>query len=274
MNSNPISIVIPSTEASNLSVSQLKEYIKNNPSVLDLPKKENKKEDAKNENMKEKENVKNENMKAKENVKVKDVEKKSNVINVFYNDKEEEEDDDDKDEDDEEEYVSKKEIEIEKLQDTIRYLKLDLNNEQVKNDELTKESIVCKYYSKLIHHISDSTKFLEYKSFSLKMDYLSGYNVEIIRITKLYHVMESSYRELMKSKNELYTQFSELNLSDFHILHLLNYFESQIRLKFDELHLSYQRVNKTLTSFSKKMEMMKYLIIFLFLSNLYFIFKK
>lgn len=258
---NPI--VIPQTEASNLNPSQLKEYIKNHPSVLEHGKKEKKsEEEGKSE--------------------------KSEKNNIFIYFKEETKDDkdikNDKDSDNEsdEEYVSKKEIDIQKLEDIVRYLKLDLNNEQLKveelNESLKKESKLRQHYAKLNKFTKEYIYFMQYKPFTFtNYTNYTTYNTELIQVTKMYHEMEATFRKLLRWKQELVTLEIELTKEtddkNDKNTDILDYFEREIRSKFDDLNKSYQNVNQRLTSFAQKMMMMKYIIIFLFLSNLFFMFR-
>lgn len=278
---NPI--VIPKNEASDLNPSQLKEYIKNHPSVLNhssslstSSKKNEKNEDEKKDSIfiyfKQEEKIENE----------KNEKNKKNETDENFNDDESESGD---------EYVSKKDIDIQKLEDTVRYLKLDLNNEQLKVEELNellkKETNLRQHYAKLNKYTKEYINFMQYKPFT--SDYFSNYatyNLELIQVTKLYNEMEASFRKLLRWKQELSAMETEMvmKMNDnkdekvekvvLNNTDILDYFDREVRSKFDELSKSYQNTNQRLMSFAQKMVTMKYIIILLFLSNLFFMFRQ
>lgn len=246
-----IPIVIPPSQASGMDVHQLKEYIKKNPSVLEKKHDEEKEKEPKRH------------------------EKKHKLYYYEESDDEESESDkhDEHEKSEDDKYVSKKEIDIEKLEDKVRYLKLDLNNEQLKvtdlEEALSKETALRSRYEKMIQYTNDSINFIQYKPFtSVPFNY--DYNTEMIQTTKRFNEIETIYKKLLKWKHELDDNQNNQNNNDHKIL---DHFDREIRLKFDELQQSYQRSTQSLLSFAKKMSTMKYVILFLFLSNLFLLFK-
>lgn len=238
-------IVIASSATSSMDVNQLQEYIKKNPSILD---------------------------------------KKHITINKIYTDgcgSDGSDSDSKKDkkpkvssttlntntDKSKEEYVSKREIEIEKLDETIRYLKLDLNNEQVKTSELQellkKEMELRKSYEQTIHYMKDYVEFMKNEPFQfvLNLKNITDYNTEIILSAKKYLDIETSYKHLVRAENNIVDPV------------IKSYHDKDIQQKYKDIKKSYENMNSSLVSVGKKFVFMKTVIYILLFLNLFLSFR-
>lgn len=239
-------IVINSPSTSSMDVNQLQEYIKKNPSVLE------KKHITINKiytdgSSRVSDDSDNELKESK-----KDKKKIANTTSSLIQNVESKE-----------EYISKREIEIQKLDDTIRYLKLDLNNEQVKTSELEellkKEIELRKSYEQTIQYMKDYVEFMKNEpfQFALNLKNITDYNTEIISSAKKYLDIEISYKNLVRPENNIVDSV------------IKSYHDKDIQQKFKEIKKSYENMNSSLVSIGKKFVFMKTIIYILLFVNLF-----
>jgi hypothetical protein len=185
----------------------------------------------------------------------------------------------------EEEFVSKKEIEIGKLEDQIRYLKLDLNNEQLRVHELTdllkyaeKENEIISTTSKFV---TDYISFMEIKPFEFDINFnnLLDYNHKIIESAKQFASIENLYENIkeykpidMPSKDfkpddykkwilaQTSKKYVQKTIYDYHI--------KDVEHKYTKIKTSYEDMKVSLKKLNEKMKLMKMFIVFLVVVNL------
>lgn len=238
-------VISNSSPASMMDVNQLQEYIKKNPSVLE------KKHITINKIYTDGHSHSHSSNSSDSETECKKENKKVFVKEVEYNGIKDEE------------YVSKREIEIEKLDETIRYLKLDLNNEQVKNvemkEELDEEKNLRESYEQTIEYVKDYVSFMENEPFNfvLNMKNITDYNCEIISSAKKYLDIEKAYKNLIRKENNIVESF------------IKTHHDKEIHQKFGEIKKSYENMNSSLVSIGKKFVFMKSLIFILLILNFF-----
>jgi uncharacterized coiled-coil protein SlyX len=181
-------------------------------------------------------------------------------------DKEDEYDDEDVSEDDKEEFVSKKEIEIGKLEEQIRYLKLDLNNEQLKSHSLTetlhKRDIQVAIQSQTIRFICDMISFTSYKI---------DESANMVDITKRFVDFQSTYQHLLS--HEPFDDEYDKNMDDYKHKKYVNrviyaYYLPTLNQKYTEIKTSYEQLIQSMKMANQTMLYMKIAIVILFVTNL------
>ncbi len=235
-------VINPPSVASNMNVQELQEYIRDHPRVLNKESKE------------------------EEKVEIKSHKKRKT------------ESDSDEDEKNIEEYISKNEVEIEKLEDTIRYLKLDLNNEQLKVNDLTdllKEEGDTRYrYETVLEYVMECIRFMERKPFFIEHKGRVKYNVELIELSKKYSEMEKVYHSLLDRKKTFYISRNEKEKLDCSPIY--EKYDKEIRQKYRELDNSYKEINERLTDELARLSRPSYLsyffaiLVFFVLERLFF----
>ena len=142
-----------------------------------------------------------------------------------------------------------------KLDNTIRYLKLDLNNEQLKSSELEEKikelNTQIKMYENNMNFVKDCLQFLN-------SNHQFKNNIGLHNITEYNDMIIESARTIFKIKREFekinsYTNIDETIRSNYDIL---------VKKKFNDMKESYDKVNNSL-------KFMKGLLYFLAIMNLF-----
>lgn len=203
-----------------------------------------------------------------------------------YSEMKEDSDDDDMESDDDE-FVSKKDLEIGKLEDQIRYLKLDLNNEQLRVHELEEISLCMntevEIYMNNINFVKDFISLIIIKPFrtDINLANLLSYSNEMIDSTQQFEKVQTLYKHLtsydpvsfpstrdFKSVDSTYKKWLLFNSKRKCVdATIYNYHMPQIKEKFQEIKTSYEIMKNSLKSLNKKMEMMKMFIFVLCIVN-------
>lgn len=164
--------------------------------------------------------------------------------------------------DSESDFISKTEVELEKLETENRYLKLDLNNQMLTvtelQEKLEEQSKKVKKYESTLEYVKSCLKFLNnIPKFNLKVGFSNvlNYNQYIIESTRRFDEIRTEYRRI---------QGLDVNDGD-----IKKFYHVQIVKKYDELEKSFQDMNNSLKRF---LEEMKILFVVMFLSILYNIF--
>lgn len=190
-------------------------------------------------------------------------------------------------ENDDDDFVSKREIEIGKLEDQIRYLKLDLNNEQLRVHELEEllkcSDIESEIYVNNINFSKDYISLSITKPFhsDINMTNLLSYSNEVIEATKQFDKVNHLYKNLISyepisfpttkdltSENSTYKKWLLFNSKRKCVDRVIyEYYVPHIKEKFQEIKLSYDNMKNSLASLNKRMEMMKKFIFVLCIVN-------
>lgn len=204
-----------------------------------------------------------------------------------YNDNEDKSEIEDSESGDDDDFVSKREIEIGKLEDQIRYLKLDLNNEQLRVHEL-EELVKCseiesEIYMNNIKFTKDYISLSITKSFHSDMNIsnLLTYSNEMMESTKQFDKVNELYKNLISyepisfpttkdltSQNSTYKKWLLYNSKRKCVDKVIyEYYLPHIKEKFQEIKTSYEKMKNSLASLNKRMEMMKKFIFVLCIIN-------
>ena len=188
------------------------------------------------------------------------------TINKIYTDKNgisrDYSDSSDESSSDDEQYVSTKDITNDKLDNTIRYLKLDLNNEQLKSsdleDKIKELNTQIKTYENNMNFVKECLQFLN-------SNHQFKNNISLHNITEYNDMIIESARAFFKIKREFekinsYTNIDETIRSNYDIL---------VIKKFNDIKESYNKVNNSLKSIDNTMKFMKGLLYFLAIMNLF-----
>lgn len=181
------------------------------------------------------------------------------VFNVNESDSESDTESDD--------YISTKEVENQKLEETIRYLKLDLNNEKLKTieleEQLMKEIAKNKIHEANINYTKECLQFLNGNySFNsnINLSNIMDYNKEVIDMARQFFKIEREYNKIKQYNNV------EIILKD-------NY-DMLVTKKFEEIKTKYNKTNGTLRKFKYMHSMICALIIINFMMFSYIFFTK
>ena len=241
-------------EGSNLDVNELQAYIKTHPSVLD------KKNAIQSHSQSSRQSLHRSCKKSSID---------SDEEDEDYDGNESDESDDSNESDKSNKYVSKRSIEIEKLEDQIKYLKLDLNNEQVKNSELTEtlanETSERKKMEHTIEFIKLCIVFMKFEQFVFNFNLynITSYNSTIIQSAKKFIEIETVYKSIMGLKKNG-------NI----VSEILDYQAPLVHDKWLELKKSYDMLSASLETFGKRMARIKFAFIILLALNVLAMFFK
>jgi hypothetical protein len=242
-----------SNSSSNNELKKLQEIIQQNPSLLEkLPsvtinniyknatKPEEAKSDAKNDAKNE---MKNEN------------ENENDTEDEDYEENEEEDSDSEK-------FVSTKEIEMQKMDDKIRYLRLDLNNEQLKTAESEEKNkqlaAKLKSYENTILYVKECIQFINAEhtfTVNVNIGNLTQYNTDIIESARKFFKIEREFKKIQEYPNveeSIKTNYDKL-----------------IQRTFDDIKKNYDKVNNTLKQIDKSVSAMKFVFYLLILVNIF-----
>lgn len=168
---------------------------------------------------------------------------------------------------DSDDYISTKEVENQKLEDSIRYLKLDLNNEKLKcidlEEKLMKEIVKNKIHETNINYTKECLQFLNSKydfNSNISLSNIMDYNKEVIDMARQFFKIEREYNKIKQYNN------IEMILKD-------NY-DILVTLKFEEIKTMYNKTNGTLRKFKYTYSMIYILIIINFMMFSYIFFTK
>lgn len=188
---------------------------------------------------------------------------------------------------DDDDFVSKREIEIGKLEDQIRYLKLDLNNEQLRVHDLEEllkcSEIESEIYMNNIKFTKDYISLSIIKPFhsDINMTNLLSYSNEVIEATQQFDKVNHLYKNLMSyepisfpttkdltSENSTYKKWLLFNSKRKCVDRVIyEYYVPHIKDNFQEIKVSYDNMKNSLASLNKRMEMMKKFIFVLCIVN-------
>lgn len=164
-------------------------------------------------------------------------------------------------------YISTKEVENQKLEDTIRYLKLDLNNEQLKTieleEKLTKEVAKNKIHEMNLNYTKECLQFLNNNynfNSNISLANIMDYNKEVIDMARQFFKIEREYNKIKQYNN------IDMILKD-------NY-DILVTSKFEEIKVSYNKTNYSLRKFKNTYNMIYMLIIINFMMFAYIFFTK
>jgi hypothetical protein len=166
---------------------------------------------------------------------------------------------------DSDDYISTKEVENQKLEDTIRYLKLDLNNEQLKcielEEKLMKEIAKNKMHETNINYTKECLQFLNSKydfNTNISLSNIMDYNKEVIDMARQFFKIEREYNKIKQYNN------IDMILKD-------NY-DILVTFKFEEIRVSYYKTNNSLRKFKHVYNIIYMLIIINFMMFAYIFF--
>ena len=164
-------------------------------------------------------------------------------------------------------YISTKQVEIEKLEDNIRYLKLDLNNEKLKTmeleEKLLKEISNNKIHETNINYTKECLQFLNTNynfNSNISLSNIMDYNKEVIDMARQFFKIEREYNKIKQYNN------IDMILKD-------NY-DILVTKKFEEIKVSYNKTNETLKKFKYTYNIIYILMIINFMMFAYIFFTK
>ena len=145
----------------------------------------------------------------------------------------------DSDSEDDEHFISTKAVENQKLEEVNRYLKLDLNNAQLKNielqEQLAKEIAKNKTNELNLNYTKECLQFLNAKyDFTSKIGLhnIMEYNKEVIDMARIFFRIEKEYNKIKQ-----YNNIEEILKNNYDIL---------VTEKFEELNKQYNNRNSPL----------------------------
>ena len=166
------------------------------------------------------------------------------------------------DEIDEERFISTKEIELQKMDEKIRYLRLDLNNEQLKNGEMEEKNkqltTKLKSYEHTILYVKECIQFMNADhTFTLNVNIgnLVQYNTDIIESARKFFKIEREFKKIQEYPNVEETI-------------KLNY-DKLIQRTFDDIKKKYDKVNNALKQIDKSVNVMKFVFYLLIIINIF-----
>jgi hypothetical protein len=178
----------------------------------------------------------------------------------YVNDNEDDNEDDTEDSD-EERFVSTKEIELQKMDDKIRYLRLDLNNEQLKTAEWEEKNkqlaAKLKSYENTISYVKECIQFINADhtfTVNVNIGNLTQYNTDIIESARKFFKIERDFKKIQE-----YPNVEESIKSNYDRL---------IQRTFDDIKKNYDKVNNTLKQIDKSVSAMKFVFYLLILVNI------
>ena len=164
-------------------------------------------------------------------------------------------------------YISTKEVENQKLEETNRYLKLDLNNEKLKTieleEQLMKEIAKNKIHETNINYTKECLQFLNSNySFNsnISLSNIMDYNKEVIDMARQFFKIEREYNKIKQYNN------IEMILKD-------NY-DMLVTKKFEEIKIAYNKTNGALRKFHYMHSIIYLLFIINFIMFAYIFFTK
>lgn len=179
---------------------------------------------------------------------------KPEVLNKKY-------DDIDSDSDSDDDYISTTKVENQKLEDTIRFLKLDLNNEQLKVIELEEKIIklteLNKKHENNLTYVKECLRFMNNDNnfiSNIGLHNISEYNKEIIDFARKFFKIEREYNAIK--------QYSNIDSS------LKETYDILITNRFNATKLLYENSNNSLKSIDNTFRFMKILIFILVAVNM------
>lgn len=169
---------------------------------------------------------------------------------------------DDTEDSDEERFVSTKEIEMQKMDDKIRYLRLDLNNEQLKTAESEEKNkqlaAKLKSYENTISYVKECIQFINAEhtfTVNVNIGNLTQYNTDIIESARKFFKIEREFKKIQEYPNveeSIKTNYDKL-----------------IQRTFDDIKKNYDKVNNTLKQIDKSVSAMKFVFYLLILVNIF-----
>jgi hypothetical protein len=159
-------------------------------------------------------------------------------------------------------YISTKEVANQKLEESIRYLKLDLNNEKLKTieleEKLAKEIAKNKIHETNINYTKECLQFLnsnyDFNS-NISLSNIMDYNKEVIDMARQFFKIEREYNKIK--------QYNNIELI------LKNNYDILVTLKFEEIKTMYNKTNGTLKKFKYTYNIIYFLIMINFLMFAY-----
>lgn len=196
-------------------------------------------------------------------------ETKNEMKNEMKNDEMSEDDIEDEDyvkdneeDSDSEKFVSTKEIEMQKMDDKIRYLRLDLNNEQLKTAESEEKNkqlaAKLKSYENTILYVKECIQFINAEhtfTVNVNIGNLTQYNTDIIESARKFFKIEREFKKIQEYPNveeSIKTNYDKL-----------------IQRTFDDIKKNYDKVNNTLKQIDKSVSAIKFVFYLLILVNIF-----
>jgi hypothetical protein len=163
--------------------------------------------------------------------------------------------------DEDEHFVSSTQIELEKTEERVRFLMLDLNNEQVKNQDLSTkitdltnklktQDYTIQYTKDCIQFMNGDHEFLN----TVSLKNITEYNRQIIENARKFFKIEREYKKIKE-----YTQIDPVIQASYDLL---------ITRTFDQIKISYETVNGSLNMVDKTMKMIRTLMYILLFTNI------
>ena len=168
---------------------------------------------------------------------------------------------DDESSEDDEHFVSSTQIELGKTEERIRFLMLDLNNEQVKNQDLSTKIVTLtdklKTQDYTIQYTKDCIQFMNGDhdfSSAVSLRNITEYNRQIIENARKFFKIEREYKKIKE-----YTQIEPVIQTSYDLL---------ITRTFDKIKTSYETINGSLNMVDKTMKMIRTLMYILLFTNI------
>jgi hypothetical protein len=148
-------------------------------------------------------------------------------------------------------FIKRPQIEIEELDKANRFLKLDLNNEKVKSEELESQVKTLTEKNKqnetTITYVKDCLEFIAIKNSifdtTFNFENITEYNSKIIDSSRIFFKLESEYNKIK----------AYVNIDD----DIKKSFDQSVTKKFAELKKSYDYMNNSLKTIGSTMNYMK-----------------
>jgi chromosome segregation ATPase len=147
------------------------------------------------------------------------------------------------------------------MDDTIRYLRLDLNNEQLKTAESEEKNkqlaAKLKSYENTISYVKECIQFINADhtfTINVNIGNLSQYNSDIIESARKFFKIEREFKKIQEYPNvdeSIKTNYDKL-----------------IQRTFDDIKKKYDKVNNTLKQIDKSVSAMKFVFYLLILVNI------
>lgn len=158
------------------------------------------------------------------------------------------------DSEEDEHFISTKEVENHKLEEVNRYLKLDLNNAQLKNielqEQLSKEIAKNKINELNLNYTKECLQFLNSNyDFNSKIGLhnIMEYNKEVVDMARIFFRIEREYNKIKQ-----YNNIEEILKNNYDIL---------VTKKFESIKVQYNNMSTPLKNIKYVMYMLYILII-------------
>jgi len=162
---------------------------------------------------------------------------------------------------DDEHFVSSTQIDLGKKEERLHFLTLDLNNEQVKNQELSTKitdlTNKLKTQEYTIQYTKDCIQFMNGDNFfsnTVSLKSITEYNLQIIENARKFFKIEREYKKIKE-----YTQIEPVIKASYDLI---------ITRTFCQIKISYETVNGSLNMIDKTMSIIRTLMYILLFTNI------